>query len=462
MKNATLVRNRNITEFRALGLDHGKIDKDKGVIHGVSLITANVEARGHDLHTDNTTLEQICALATEMGQVPVKWNHKSGADAVNGFVTNFRVDGNKAKADWHLLLEHNDYKKAIELAERMPQNVGLSVAFVGAAPEQKNGKKFARVEELVSVDLVAQPAANPGGLFEAVDSLNWGKPMNTATNPNAAAGTQETEPTLAEIKELITGQAQTIATLKQQLDGVVAQMREDQPLSLEELNQIALLDDAELAKMNLTREEVDKAVADAMAGVDDDEQHDYGDGPVRGGVVRAPGRDFVAGEGAQPGVVRQPNPALAPVMAELSDLRNTVNFMVRQQKLEKQSEEAEALQTFFDSIEAKVTTLQEENTKLLARNEALQKAFEAGGGAVTPSGEFKMPAGALKDGSRPAGATTEFDELVAAKVVEFADKHPEFSRARVRRMAIEFVQKENNGAYMKHLEAKGVAIELGQ
>src|SRR5882672_4402143 len=145
MKNARLKSlkptpsGKQIIEFRALGLDHGKIERDKGIIHGVSLITANIEARGHDLHTDGTTLEQVCELANGMGQVPVKWNHKTGADSVNGYVTNFRVDGNKTKADWHLLLSHPNFDQAIELAERMPQNVGLSVAFVGSKPEEKAG-----------------------------------------------------------------------------------------------------------------------------------------------------------------------------------------------------------------------------------------------------------------------------------------------------------------------------------
>src|SRR3954465_13183160 len=109
---------RTIIEFRRLGLDHGRIDREKGIIYDVSLITSEIEARGHDLHTDDTTLEQVCDLATEMGQVPVKWNHKTGADSVNGFVTNFRVIGNKTKADWHLLKSHPSFEHAIELAER--------------------------------------------------------------------------------------------------------------------------------------------------------------------------------------------------------------------------------------------------------------------------------------------------------------------------------------------------------
>lgn len=462
MNTATL-RSRTITEFRQLGLDHGHIDKVNGVIHDVSLITSGVEARGHDLHTDDVTLEQVCCLATEMGQVPVKWNHQTGADSVNGYVSNFRVMGNKTKADWHLLKTHPNYDQAIELAERMPGNVGLSVAFVPAPPEQKNGRKCARVEELVAVDLVAQPAANPDGLFEAVDNLRGDKPMNP-NNPNpaataaaAAAAANQPEPTTRELLDAIQGQSQTIAALQEQVTGLVNASQANEPLSIEQLQEIAQLDDAELAKLNLTRDEVDSAVADAMAGVEDPDQIDAGDGPIRG-VVRAPGRDFVAGEGGQGGV-RAAQGVPAAVTAELSDLRRTVNFMVRDRKLARQSAEAEALETFFSKIEEKVTTLQTENETLLAANQALQTAFEAGGGHVSANGEFKMPPGALPGGgNHAAGEQTEFEQLVDAKIVELSEKSPELSSARMRVKAIQFVQKENRAAYNKHLEAVGVQI----
>jgi hypothetical protein len=472
MKNARLkthqpsAAGRTIIEFRALGLDHGKIDKENGVIHDVSLITSNIEARGHNLHTDDTTLEQICGLATEMGQVPVKWNHKTGADSVNGFVTNFWVHGNKTKADWHLLMSHPNYDQAIELAERMPQNVGLSVAFVAATPEEINGKKFARVEELVSVDLVAQPAANPGGLFEAgdfgpgpvpigsVDRPERIKLMETKTDPNAAA-----EPTIADVLEAIKGQNETIATLKQQLQGVVNAQRANEPLSLDDLEKIAQLDDAQLAQLDLTREEVDQAVADAMSGVEDPdlEQADAGDGPQlqpgggTGAMAGVRGRGTSAGDFVASGS-RGAAQVPSEVVAELQDLRKRVTRFERQQTLEKQEEEAGALQEFFDSIEEKVQILE-------ARNEALETAFKAGGGQVSPSGEFVMPRGVLADGSAAPGTKTEFENLVDAKIVELQTADPKKPAFTARREAIQFVQKTNRAAYSKHLEAKGVQLQ---
>jgi hypothetical protein len=144
----------------------GVVNAEDGVIEGVSVITGGVQAKGHNLEVDATTLEQMRSLGAEKGQVPVKWNHKSGADAVNGFLQNFRIKGMKLLADWHLLKTHPQYGQALELATRMPKNVGLSASFVGKN-EKKGGKEFARCEDLISVDLVATPAANPDGMFEA-------------------------------------------------------------------------------------------------------------------------------------------------------------------------------------------------------------------------------------------------------------------------------------------------------
>lgn len=145
--------------------ERGEVDKENGVIKGVSVITNGVSARGHDLEIDDTTLKQMYDCAVKMGQVPTKWNHKTGADAVNGYLQNFSIEGGRLRADWYLLKEHSQFKHAIELAERMPSGIGLSASFTGE-PEKKKGKNFARCEELISTDLVAKPAANPTGLFE--------------------------------------------------------------------------------------------------------------------------------------------------------------------------------------------------------------------------------------------------------------------------------------------------------
>jgi cell pole-organizing protein PopZ len=179
-----------ITLFEAAPMSGVTVDRANGVIEGVSVITSGIKARGHDLEVDDTTVAQMLSCGKEMGTVTVKWNHQTGADAVNGFLTNFRADGKQLRADWHLLKSHDKYEQAMELAERMPSNIGLSAAFSGKE-ETKGNKKFARCSELIAVDLVAQPAANPSGLFSRrVDSLENDMPKEEQENQ---------EPTLADV-----------------------------------------------------------------------------------------------------------------------------------------------------------------------------------------------------------------------------------------------------------------------
>lgn len=155
----------HLVTFSAPPLRNNSVDTESGIIYGVSVLTSGLIARGHDLEVDNVTLTQMLAAAeAKGGQVPVKVDHKSGAAAVCGYLTNFQIVGKKLKADWHLLATHPQRDQILEVAERMPTGVGLSASFL-APKNAERGK--ARCEELISVDYVALPAANPDGMFAA-------------------------------------------------------------------------------------------------------------------------------------------------------------------------------------------------------------------------------------------------------------------------------------------------------
>lgn len=126
-------------EFSVTPLDPARVDSAQGIIYGVTIITSDVDAMGHDLRVDRTTLDQVKECAEAMGQVPVKWNHRTGADAVNGYLENFRIAGGKLLGDWYLLKSHDRFQQAMEMATRMPGNVGLSAAFLGE-DEKRGGK----------------------------------------------------------------------------------------------------------------------------------------------------------------------------------------------------------------------------------------------------------------------------------------------------------------------------------
>jgi hypothetical protein len=153
----------------------GKIDRTNGIISGVSAITANVSAKGHGIFTDGKTLSSALEVASEFENgVKVKLRHKmtgefqSVIDSTIGVLKSFKISDGKLIADLHLLksLSAETKEKIFEMAEVMPDQFGLSIVFSGVC-EEIDGKKFLRCEELQSIDLSDNPAANPDGLFEA-------------------------------------------------------------------------------------------------------------------------------------------------------------------------------------------------------------------------------------------------------------------------------------------------------
>jgi len=143
----------------------GPIDEDNGVIKGVSVITLG-QARGHDLIIDQTTLEQVVAAAQSYENgVKVKVDHGGGVFSIVGSVKEFRIEGDKVKADLHLLKTAEKKHHILELARELPDTFGLSVSINGLH-EQKNGNTYARCSRIRSCDIVTDPAANPDGLLE--------------------------------------------------------------------------------------------------------------------------------------------------------------------------------------------------------------------------------------------------------------------------------------------------------
>ena len=381
-----------------------KVDTANGVIYGVSVITSGIKARGHDLEVDSTTLSQIKECAEKLGTVPVKWNHRTGADAVAGYLENFRIEGGKLLGDWHLLKSHSQYGQAIEMAERMPRNVGLSAAFMGE-DEISGGQKKARCSELISVDLVAQPAANPDGLFEAklpsqptelasqVDTANQDRMENTQTTPTAAA---QDEPSLKDVlaaltqlSEQVSAQQETIAALQ---NGAGEQ---DNDISLEEIMSLSEQDIVALVQAGeITEEDAAGIVAyqnEIMAEVEASEGE--GEGEEAGELATAgAGVESSAGSDS----------SSTGSSAELSALQKQVKELSARFEREDAASENAEIEHYFSTIEGNLTKLAEEKLQLTelsenlhAENEALRAAvktctrplaFSAEGRAVTGQG----------------------------------------------------------------------------
>jgi hypothetical protein len=134
------------------------------IIEGVSIISVG-EAKGHGLFVDDITLQEVKACAESYaGGVKVNLDHGAGIRDIVGFCDNFRIVGEKLVADLNLLETAEKRAYVLEIAERMPDTFGISIAFSGPVRE-KDGRSFASCTELYSADLVQTPAANPTGLF---------------------------------------------------------------------------------------------------------------------------------------------------------------------------------------------------------------------------------------------------------------------------------------------------------
>lgn len=149
----------------------GAIDEGRGIVYGASVITANIEAKGHGLWTDAKTLETVKAAADKFTSgVKVKLDHGTGFSAIVGFLKSFRIVGDQLKADLHLLTTHPNYQATLSVIKALSDTIGLSIAFSGQR-ETLGEKTYIRVTELYSIDIVEAPAANPGGFFQTGDIL---------------------------------------------------------------------------------------------------------------------------------------------------------------------------------------------------------------------------------------------------------------------------------------------------
>ena len=392
-----------VVDFGAVSseVDAGQIDEVNAIIRGVSVITSGLIARGHDLEVDNITLQQMLSKAQEKGQVPVKVDHKSGAAAVCGFLTNFRIEGAKLKADWHLLESHPQKAQILEVARRMPRGVGLSASFISPEQPEKtsSGRTAARCDELISVDYVTLPAANPDGLLSAVVDT-------PETN------TMKLDPeTLAAIKAAV---AEATAPLATQMTAMQEAMQAGQPTddqlpSLEEFSQMT---PEQLAQWGLTPADVEGALEAAA------QAEEAAEGTAFAAEDAAVAATAPAGAGV----------GLDALVQQITELSEEVASL-------KQQKQATQEETLLSSIESKVELLARENLRL-------KHALSAG--STQPAKPTTTPAvpAAAASGNKHA-----FEQRVDALVTE---------RKVSRGKATELAAQENPGLHVEYMQAQGL------
>jgi hypothetical protein len=157
----------SFTQFSAMAYS-AKIDAENGIIYSV-VVMSKGEAKGHNLMLDDKSIDgflALCQASSDGVKIRFGKDHDAGADDINGALKNFRREGDKIFADMHLLKSDANYAKLIEMAQKMPNQFGLS-ASTTATEELIGHEKFVRFSEVQSVDIVSNPAATKGLFFSA-------------------------------------------------------------------------------------------------------------------------------------------------------------------------------------------------------------------------------------------------------------------------------------------------------
>ena len=213
------------------------------IIEGVSIISVG-EAKGHGLFVDDITLQEVKSCAESYaGGVKVNLDHGAGIKDIVGFCDNFRIIGKKLVADLNLLETAEKRAYVLEIASRMPDTFGISIAFSGPVRE-RDGRSFASCTELYSADLVQTPAANPTGLFSFT-----AKPVDTSAkemdeDKNKMEDGEEDTVSIADIVERLTALETAFGDYKSKM--------EDMPKDEEKMEDAPMVEekDSEMSKLS--------------------------------------------------------------------------------------------------------------------------------------------------------------------------------------------------------------------
>lgn len=417
----------------------GGVDVGSSTIKGVSLITGDMTAKGHDLYVDDTTIRQLFDLAKTAGQIPVTLEHTGGIKDVNGFIHNFRIDGKKLRGDWVMLENHTETPVMLERAQKQPGTFGLSVAFEGppkGVPFQ--GKNCARAKALLSVDCVKRAAANPGGLFSENDNPTIDNQKSVMTLEDLAQQMTQMQTTLQGRIDQLEQQNQALTEHVEAMqsggEGEGQQLDPNNPEHLEYLNQAS---DQELEALGITREDVGAAIDQYNAELGGEGGEGQGEGASEG-----EGQLEGAGVGSEGGF------APGTVGAEFSALKREIIALKSARKREIQFARQTEEEIQFAQLEQNIISLQEQRDRaieigevLFAENEALNVHLRTG----------TRPVAAGVDNGVRMFSANENGELHQFQInVKTAMTERKCSEG----AAVQFCQKENPALHLDWLESQ--------
>jgi hypothetical protein len=387
----------------------GRFDREAGVVRGVSVIT-ECEAKGHDLKVDSQTLMEIKQAAEDQpgGRLKTKLNHRSGVDAVFGYLSDFRVDGPKLLADLHMLKSHDKFEQTWEQLETLPNALGLSVAFAPGKDQRDpvTNMKLARCSEILSADLVPEPAANPTGLFEAKVDSQTNLNMNDQVTDNGEQGGAVSN---EQIMDFLQNQLMPRLDAVEQFQSAIQQELEN---------------------------------ADAEGG-DEAGEGDDGNQAYHSGEAHGDNQD--GGTAQNGGVNPYANAGAAPAMAgEFAAMKQAVVELQRKAASEK--EEAERVE--FESVLEVLSTKLEAVTELAAlrenENATLRKTLATGTSPIKHTTYFEK-----------RSDQGQFEALVQSKL---AERNTATGKPYTKGEATMLAAKENPVAHREYLSRSGVQL----
>lgn len=190
------------------------VDPENGIIRAVSLIEmgdakGHFDKKGRQVVVDEVTLEQIYKQCKKLGTIKVKADHGSGVFEIVGWADNFHLTPEKVLADVHLYDSEPRRPRLLEIAEKNPTHMGVSMEFTGN-DKARGTTCLSRCDEVIAAALVDDPAAN-SSLFSAKEqdeepmkpkkhfSIFNAQPEIKPTEINTMEPDQTQEPTLKDL-----------------------------------------------------------------------------------------------------------------------------------------------------------------------------------------------------------------------------------------------------------------------
>lgn len=183
---------KEITE--SIEFSTSKIDREKSIIHGVSILGAASKNKRQ------YTPAALTEARTFFESAPVYLEHKGKKEVRDfaGEVRNLREEESRVKGDLHVA---KSAEWLFDLAERFPRQIGLSITAIGKVRESAAGdivEGFSGSRR--SVDIVAEPATTKGLFEEIQEPEKEKKPMMDEEKDKKIA---ELEAQIASLKEEI-------------------------------------------------------------------------------------------------------------------------------------------------------------------------------------------------------------------------------------------------------------------